>query len=84
MPDKPTARQRDAWILAAMTAPAVALGAGVGWQWALLGGGVSAALSLLCRRSDQPLRTQAIAALGPAAGKTVMALAALWNLLALA
>ena len=28
MPDKPTARQRDAWILAAMTAPAVALGAG--------------------------------------------------------
>ena len=84
MPDKPTARQRDAWILAAMTAPAVALCAGIGWQWALLGGGVSAALSLLCRRSDQPLRTQAIAALGPAAGKTVMALAALWNLLALA
>ena len=53
MPDRPTARQRDAWLLAAMTVPAVALCAGIGWQWALLGGAISAALYLIQGRARQ-------------------------------
>ena len=87
MPDRPTARQRDAWMLAAMSVPAVALCAGIGWQWALLGGAISAALYLMqgcARQSGLALRDAANAVFGAAAGNVVMALAAIWNLLALA
>ena len=67
MPDRPTARQRDAWLLAAMTVPAVALCAGIGWQWALLGGAISAALYLIqgrTRQSGLALRDAANAVFG--------------------
>ena len=87
MPDRPTARQRDAWLLAAMSVPAVALCAGIGWQWALLGGAISAALYLMqgrARQSGLALRDAANAVFGAAAGDVVMALAAIWNLFALA
>ena len=87
MPDKPTARQRDAWMLAAMSVPAVALCAGIGWQWALLGGAVSAALYLMqgrARRSGLALRDAASKVLGTTGGTIIMVLAAVWNLFALA
>ena len=87
MPDRPTARQRDAWMLAAMSVPAVALCAGIGWQWALLGGAVSAALYLMqgrARQSGLALRDAANEALGMTGGTMIMVLAAVWNLFALA
>ena len=87
MPDRPTARQRDAWLLAAMTVPAVALCAGIGWQWALLGGAISAALYLIqgrARQSGLALRDAVNEAFGTAGGTMIMVLAAIWNLFALA
>lgn len=87
MPDRPTARQRDAWLLAAMTVPAVALCAGIGWQWALLGGAISAALYLIQGRARQrglALRDAVNEAFGTAGGTMIMVLAAIWNLFALA
>ena len=87
MPDRPTARQRDAWLLAAMTVPAVALCAGIGWQWALLGGAISAALYLIqgcARQSGLALRHAVNEAFGTAGGTMIMVLAAIWNLFALA
>ena len=87
MPDRPTARQRDAWMLAAMSVPAVALCAGIGWQWALLGGAISAALYLIqgrARQSGLALRDVVNEAFGTAGGTMIMVLAAIWNLFALA
>lgn len=70
-----------------MTVPAVALCAGIGWQWALLGGAISAALYLIqgrARQSGLALRDAVNEAFGTAGGTMIMVLAAIWNLFALA
>lgn len=70
-----------------MTVPAVALCAGIGWQWALLGGAISAALYLIqgrARQSGLALRDVVNEAFGTAGGTMIMVLAAIWNLFALA
>ena len=80
MPDRPTARQRDAWLLAAMTVPAVALCAGIGWRWALLGGAISAALYLIqgrARQSGLALRDAVNESFGTAGGTMIMVLLSL-------
>ena len=74
-------------MLAAMSVPAVALCAGIGWQWALLGGAISAALYLMQGRARQnglALRDAVNEAFGTAGGTMIMVLAAIWNLFALA
>ena len=85
MQDRPTLRQQAAWSFAAVSALAAAGCAAIGWQWALLGGAVSAALLLLrnCLRQDMPPRTAAREAFGRMGGM-IAAASAVWNLAALA
>lgn len=88
MRDKPNARQLGALALCALSVPAATTCAGIGWQWALLGGVLSAVvygLSAHLRPTVRlPLRTFALQALPPWAGQAVMTLAGLWSVLALA
>ena len=89
MREELTARQRRAWMLCAGSVPAVAGCAGIGWQWALLGGAFAALVLWLCewlrgKTGGMDLRGCFHAAFGPTAGGALCVLAAVWQLLALA
>lgn len=81
-------RQLCALGLGAMSAIAATRCAGIGWQWALLGGAGAGALFFLAAQlraeAEGSLRTQACKALGRTAGSVVMALGGAFALLVLA
>lgn len=89
MREELTARQRRAWTLCAAGVPAAAGCAGIGWQWALLGGAAAGLAFLLCallheRTGGRSLRSNCLSGFGQTAGRGICATAALWQLLALA
>ncbi len=89
MRDSVTVRQRRAWMLCAGSVPAVIACAGIGWQWALLGGAAAAAILWLCARMQAELGGQTLPECGQAVlGKTgwqiAAAAASIWAVLVLA
>ena len=83
-----TVRQREAWGLAAMSAPTVLLLTGLGWTWVLLGslGAVClrAALSALDAGAEGTLAEKTLRAFGRPVGAGILLLSALWLTLVLA
>ena len=83
-----TVRQREAWSLAAISAPAVLLLTGLGWVWVLAGslGAVClrAWMNALCRNADGTLSESLLYAFGKPVGTGLLLLSALWMTLVLA
>ena len=83
-----TVRQREAWGLAAMSAPTVLLLTGLGWQWVLLGSlaavSLRALMTALDAKSEGTLTDKTLRAFGKPVGTALLLLSVLWFTMVLA